>query len=408
MKAFFTAIKRSPKLATLVAVLVGVLVIPATLLAWGPDRTTYTMANPADHVVFNSITDNPDQGDERNFVNVREAGVGTYGDDIQLKPGKEYEVSVFYHNNASSSLNDAEHNYAGIALNSMMRVQMPASVKSGQEARITGFVSADNAQPGQVWDEAYGQASQDMDLRYVQGSAKIHTNGAINGQTLPNSLLTTGAPLGYDAFDGKVPGCNEFEGWVVFRFKTVAPDFEVDKVVSKVGSNAYSDSVLVKPGEKVEYQIEYKNTGSVNQEDVVVKDQLPAGVTYIPGTTYVANPGSNGQWVKLSSNKVVSSGINIGTYGPGSNAFVSFKAKVVDAKKLKCGLNTLVNKATVSTRDGIKSDTATVTVKKVCEGAVPSELPKTGVDQGILSIVGLSTLAGGAVYAYRSRDLLRG
>ncbi len=407
MKTFFAAIKQSPKLAGLTAVLVGAIVVPATLLAWGPDRPTYTMADPADHVVFNSITDNPDQGDERNFVNVREAGVGTYGDDIQLKPGKEYEVSVFYHNNASSTLNDAEHDYAGIALNAMMRVQMPASVKAGQEARITGFVSADNAQPGQVWDEAYGQASQDMDLRYVQNSAKIHTNGAINGQTLPSSLLTTGALLGYDAFDGKLPGCNEYEGWVVFRFKTVAPDFSVDKVVSKVGSNTYSNSVQVKPGDKVEYQIEYKNTGSVNQEDVVIKDQLPDSVTYIPGSTHVANPGSNGEWVKLSSNKVVTSGINIGTYGPGSNAFVSFKATVVDAEKLKCGLNTIVNKATVVTRDGEKSDNATVTVQRVCEN-VPSELPQTGIDQGVLAIVGLSTLTGGAVYAFRSRDLLRG
>ena len=46
---------------------------------WGPDRRTYTMTTPAKYAVFNSITDNPNYGDERNFVTTKlssHAGAG--------------------------------------------------------------------------------------------------------------------------------------------------------------------------------------------------------------------------------------------------------------------------------------------------------------------------------------------
>lgn len=413
MTAFFNAVKRSPKLAALTAALVGVVVVPAALMAWGPsNRPTYTMANSAPHVTFNSITDNPKAGDERNFVGMREAGVGNFRDDVALQPGKEYEVSVFYHNNANQILNDAAHNYAGIAQNAAMRVEMPANVKAGTEARITGYVSASNAQPQQVWDEAKGQATQDMDFRYVQGSAKVVSAGAVNGQIMPDSLFTTGAKLGFDALDGTLPGCTEFQGWVIFRFKTVAPEFSVEKTVSKVGANAFSKSINVNAGDELEYKIQYKNTGSVKQENVVVHDQLPAGVEYTPGTTALANTLTGGKWQKTTDNNIVTStGLNIGTYAPNSNAYVSFKAKVVDASKLpKCGVNTLTNKVTVTTRDGKKSDTANVVVTKVCQG-VPAELPETGPAEGALTIVGLGGLTASLAYAVRSpriRNLLRG
>lgn len=405
MKAVFAAIKRSPKLAALAAALVGAIVVPAAIAAWGPDRPTYTMANPADHVVFNSITDNPRHGDERNFVQIREAGVGTYVEDIQLQPGKEYEVYVFYHNNASQVLNDAAHNHVGIAKNAAMRVQMPASVKAGKEARITGIVSASNAQPQQVWDDAYGQAKQDLALRYIDGSAKITSLGAVNGKTLPDSLVTTGTPIGFDALDGNLPGCTHYEGYVTFRFKAVAPDFEVSKVVSLAGKGDYKESVKVNPGDKVDFRIKYKNVGTTQQDNVIIKDNLPKGMKYVPGTTYVSNKKTNDQWSKVDSDELVKGGINVGSYAPGGAAYVKFTAIAEGA----CGVDTLVNSASANTQNGSKSDTANVVVSKVCKD-VPPELPRTGINTGVLTLVGLGIATAAAAYAATServRNLLR-
>lgn len=159
------------------------------------------MEHPADHVVFNSITDNPVHGDERNFVQVRNlTDNGKFGENVTLTPGKEYEVYVFYHNNAATDMNSAAHNYAGIAKDAYMRAELPASVATGATGRVNGYVGASNASP-KVWDEAYmtNSTAGAMDLRIVAGSAKITSNGAVNGKTLPDSLFTSGTKIGYNA-----------------------------------------------------------------------------------------------------------------------------------------------------------------------------------------------------------------
>lgn len=370
MKKLLAAIARAPKRAASLAIVVAAVIVPAALFAWGPDRPTFTMANPAPYVTFNSITDNPTHGDERNFVQIKEASASnsTYGENVTLTPGKEYEVYVYYHNNASSNLNDENSQFKGIAKNTSMRVQMPATVAAGEKARITGFVSASNANPGQVWDEAYGTSASAVALRYVPDSAVIHSNGAVNGKKLPNNLYTTGTPLGYDALNGDLPGCNEFAGYVTFKFKVDQPNFEVSKQVSKAGENKYAESVTALPGGEVEYKIKYKNTGTMQQDNVVIKDKLPAGVSYVNGSTQVSNSKTNNQWTTIADNDVVARGINIGSYAPGGAAYLKFKAKVASNDKLeKCGVNTLVNTATAETQNGSKSDTANVVVSKTCE-----------------------------------------
>ncbi|QHN43098.1 DUF11 domain-containing protein [Candidatus Mycosynbacter amalyticus] len=370
MKKLFAALRSAPKRVATLAIVAAAIAVPASLYAWGPDRPTYTMQDPADHVTFNSITDNAKYGDERNFVQIREAGTGTYGENINIQPGKEYEVFVYYHNNAATRLNSAENGYKGIAQNAKMRIQMPASVAAGQKARVTGVLSADNAQPQQVWDEAYGTSTSNdtMYLRYTQGSATIHNLGTTNGATMPDSLFGEGAPLGYNSLDGKLPGCNEYAGYVTFRFKAVQPNFEVSKQVSKAGANSYSENVTVNPGDSVNYKIQYKNTGTVKQDNVVINDVLPKGVTYVPGTTYYATGNSNGQWVKSTSDNVTKGGINIGTFSPGANAYVAFTAKVASNDELeKCGTNVLTNKAQAITENGTKEDTADVTTNKECK-----------------------------------------
>ena len=95
------------KLLTILAIVATAIAVPTALFAWGPSRATFTTAVPATYVTFNSITDNPSQGDERNFVKVREANAGneTYSDSISLTAGSEYVVYIYFHNNAASNYN---------------------------------------------------------------------------------------------------------------------------------------------------------------------------------------------------------------------------------------------------------------------------------------------------------------
>ena len=84
------------------------IIIPAGLVwAWGPNRDTFTIEKPATRVVLNSITNNPDIGDERNFVRIRKLANTNdkWSDDLKITESGEYVVRMYVHNNAADNLN---------------------------------------------------------------------------------------------------------------------------------------------------------------------------------------------------------------------------------------------------------------------------------------------------------------
>jgi hypothetical protein len=91
---------------------------------------------------------------------------------------------------------------------------------------------------------------------------------------------------------------------------------------------------------------------------------LPAGLEYVAGSTYVSTKGT---WEKTNYDTVTKQGINVGAYAPNGGAYVKFSAKVANADKLACGLNTIKNIASADTQNGSKSDSAIVKVTKECE-----------------------------------------
>jgi len=373
MSTLTSLIRRAPKrFSAVMAIIAAAIIIPTAVLAsWGPDRPTYNWdGEAANHVVFNSFVDNPVQGDERNFMQVREAtaGADTYADDISLQDGKEYVINMYYHNNASTSLNGADKNYAGIARNAYVKAEIPGLVQNGSNGTVAqGYIGASNASPQEVWDDVKfkNTSGGDIALKYVPGSATINNFGNANGMKLSDAIVTSGAPIGYDSLNGDVPGCNEFSGYVTFKIKAVQSNFTIEKDVRIAGETEYKENVIAQPGDTLEYRIQYKNTGSITHKNVVIKDTLPAHVSYIPGSTTLKN--SNNPNGKTISDTVTTTGVNIGDYGAGSNAFVKFNAKVAGVNQLECGTNTLTNTARVQVGDDTKDDTASTTVTKECE-----------------------------------------
>ena len=440
MKAFFAALKRSPKLAAFTAALAGAVIVPAGLLAWGPDRPIFKMASPADHITFNSITDNPAIGDERNFVGIREQGSNQlWKDDMNVEAGKSYVVRMYVHNNAASNLNL-------VARNVTAKFNLPTTV--GKKVEVQGFISASNATPREVYDHATFHGEQDFNLDFQEGSLKLENNHFKTGTPVSESIFpANGAPLGYNALDGNLPGCNEYSGWVSFVVKpqfATTTTFDMNKQVRKSGTTNWAKSVTVNPGDTVEYQLGYKNTSNASQKDVTFRDKLPTGITYVNDSTYLKNAAYNTNPLKLSNNLTTGTGVNVGNYSAGSSAYVKFAAKVEDNPAL-CGENKYINTGRVSVNGGYKEDTADVIVNKncapgeinVCElatrkiitikendfdsakhsknladcASTPVELPQTGVSTDILAFAGIGGLTAAAVYAVRSariRNLLRG
>lgn len=406
MKKLIALIRRAPKrTSALVAILAAAIIVPATLFAWGPSRPTYTTAVPADHITFNSITDNPSHGDEQNFVQIREASASntTYADSVSLTAGNEYVVYMYFHNNAAENLNL-------VAKGSYAKTSIPAVVAKNSNANLVGYVGANNSSPLEVWDEAKlnNPTNGDMAMRFVPDSATIHSFGAVDGATMSDSIISTGAPIGYSSLNGDVPGCNEFAGYVTFRIKAEQANFTVDKQVRLAGSSTWSENVNANPGDNVEYMIEYKNTGTTEQKNVLVKDVLPQGVSYIAGSTILKNANfPSGKTV--SDNLTNGTGINVGTYLPGGNVFLKFTAKVAGSDQLVCGVNTFHNVVTIETSNGSKEDSANVTVSKTCTTVPPvspPELPRTGASDNIAMILGAGLLTAGISYFVASRRKL--
>lgn len=156
---------------------------------WGPDRILYSWDMRADHATINSIYDNPVVGDERNFVRIRRAdSEDKFGDNVVAEPGAEYEVQIFFHNNADPNLNDDTNKIS--AQNIRVRVDnISASITKGESATIKGIISATNTDPKEVWDTAYIQTDQTVSLRYVKGSARLHTEGDLNNKVIDDEAL---------------------------------------------------------------------------------------------------------------------------------------------------------------------------------------------------------------------------
>lgn len=216
--------------------LAAVLMVAASpvtsVMAWGPERPTYTMDKPAATPTFNSITDNPTIGDERNFVRIAEKGAnGVFEDEIKIEPGKEYEVYIGYHNDAASNTN---YDGSGIAQQVRLSSIFPNKVVAGERAKVSGVITALNTTPEKIWDEAYVTASSDVTLAYKAGSAIIYNGWDINGSVLSSDLFTEeGTYLGVSKLDGIVYGCAEYSGHVIYTI--VASGEEAPKELPKTG-----------------------------------------------------------------------------------------------------------------------------------------------------------------------------
>lgn len=364
-------------------------------MAWGPARATFTMQNPATYVTFNSITNNQNFGDERNFYRIRDVASSAamdFGDSVNLTAGKEYEAVVFFHNNANASLNA---NGTGIAQGAYARVELPAIVPAGaSNANSEAFVGASNANPQRVYDyiSFNNTSSTDMALRLVAGSVKYQSYGPHDGETLADANLfgTTGQPLGYDTLNGVLPGCDRYSGYITYRFKAMQPSFTFAKDVRLSGTKAWQDKLSAIPGSTVEYRLTYKNTGDTVQNNVILKDVLPKGLTYIAGSTklYTTLTPSG----KTLTDEISQGGMNIGSYNPGGGAFLTFAAKVDGAS-----CTTLVNNGYAVTNNGDLGDNSTVTVGGECT------LPTTGPVEIVTGFVGIAAITIGVVYYFKSR-----
>ena len=272
-------------------------------------------------------------------------------------------------------------------------------------------------------------------MTYVAGSTKVDGKSVADGIISDNGINIGSVAAGktvYIYFDAKVNAgvgqdcasvtlTNVVKGKYNNDEKTAKTDtaivtvdaaecnegFTINKMVQLNGGNSWSENIVVKAGDKVRYRIQFKNTGDKTLKNVVIRDILPAHMTYVKGTTVLYN-SANTNGKTLADGIISADGINIGDYAKGAEATIYFYATVNASLKDNCNDSTLTNTVKGKYNNDAKtekSDTAKVTVKgKECkETPIVPELPNTGAGEVLSGIIGLAAMTTAAGYYVNSR-----
>ena len=325
-----------------------------TVFAWGDNsennkgRPFYTKAEIdtgalGDKITFNSISDNTALGtSEKYFVATRE-----YND--------------------TDTHNNSPKGYNAIAKDVRSFFKIPGT--SARSVRVVGYLDSSNATPTEYWDEVEFESDNLFHLEYVGGSALIDNKGVgkNGGAKLSDEIVTNkkGVLLGYDSLNGEIPGCFEYDSIVTIRVKAYFDrSYAVTTKVRLLGDTdkSWKKEVDAQEGDKVEYQIEYRNTGDTTQNNVIIDADLPSNLRVIPGTTKLFNIKYNDKGFLFDGNSIIDKGVLIGSYTAGSNAFVRFTAEVVD-DDFTCGKFILHTWGRATVGQTVIQDSAAVNVQ---------------------------------------------
>ena len=229
-------------------IIVMILLITTISFAWGPsEREIFTWESQASYAVFNSIKNNPQIGDERDFVRIRKVGDLSWTNEIKIEANTEYEVFIYFHNNAMESLNSSENSGKGIAQEVKMYSSFPPVLKKFDEAQsVFGKIYSPDTNPDSIWDEAWITTDEEeVYLYYVPDTAIIHSNGSIDGSNIgPEHLFgETGSYISYsDDHLGMIAGGETYAGYVSYKFKT---ELVKEESVSDITNNTTNKGILI-------------------------------------------------------------------------------------------------------------------------------------------------------------------
>lgn len=362
------------KLALCLTVILCLSLQPQVAYAWGdsdggrPSYTTDEINNGVlgETITFNSISDNPVLGgDEKNFVGARRVDSDSAvwnANTIAAEDGEKYYIRMYVHNDNPGGDDAAAKDTA---------VRFDVAEGSGTEVEVQGFIASSNASPAEYYDSVRFTSDTAFHLEYVPGSAFIENNGiaADGSMGLSDEVVEAenGVLIGYDALDGNLPGGYPYAAYVGIEIRVVYDYSFVAETQVRLagdGDGAWQKEVEAKVGDEVEFQIAYQNLETAAVSDVMLKSVLPDGLEYVDGTMTLYNSIHPQGFAVENGSVLFSDGINTGSCDSNSNAYLRYRAKVVD-DSLSFGENTLVSWGQIGIGSTVKQDSASVIVRNV-------------------------------------------
>jgi uncharacterized repeat protein (TIGR01451 family) len=173
------------------------------------------------------------------------------------------------------------------------------------------------------------------------------------------------------------------------------PDYSIQKQVSTTANGTYGKTVNVTSGDHVFYRVLVKSTGNTPVTNLVVKDILPAGVTYVDNTlsrdgVAVANPADN---------QFFAAGVIAGTLNNGTSTTYQFEAIVANGETATSCKVASYNNIGAMNATNLPNKEDNATVSKACSTApVCSVLSRTIGDNRLTTISDFQYQANGATF----------
>lgn len=280
-------------------------------------------------------------------------GETQYKESTNAKYDEVVKFQVYYHNRELPDSNRVAEDFK-------IKIDMPTQAGKSQTVKVTMGGSNTNT----ITDTATVNLDRaDAKLEYIPGSAywkhNVGTRENIQMQTeqIADSVILNGTKI------ENVKPCHEWEATVTFMARVKIPAVSIDKFVRVKGQPNWTTTNTAKPGDTLEYQLAYKNTGNTVHNDVLIRDNLPPKMQYVAGSTKLKNSAGT----KSVADGVTTTGIVVGDYNPGAAAYVLFEAKVPAADQLACGRTEFRNVG-IARPEGMNEyyNTAITNVDKEC------------------------------------------
>lgn len=168
----------------------------------GPLRNQYGKKEIISRAVLNSLKDGDEFGEEQYFVGIRADANAPYQRTMQIEPGCDYEIRIFYHNDADGKAVNEE----GTAKETRLKVFFTQVVRPGENGVVSASITSSGSSIPIIWDGITIQSSEELNVNYKIASAKLYNSWQREGRVLPQTLFTKeGVYLGTDELNGILP-----------------------------------------------------------------------------------------------------------------------------------------------------------------------------------------------------------
>lgn len=286
----------------------------------GPSRNQYSKNEVILQAMLNSLKDGNEFGEEQCFVGIRADANAPYQRVMRVEPGCDYEIRIFYHNDADAKITGEE----GTAKETKLKAFFTKTVKPGENGVVSASIAFEGSSTSVIWDGIIIQSSEKLSIYYKIASAKIYSSGKRDGRVLPQTLFTEGVYLGIDELNGILPpGSSGYVTFVVHTngkksensasFSSRAVPVENDstrqwepdeaqnqtdlkdrrkkrrhsrisiEVTASTKNNEYEKRISADIGEEINVKAAFTNSAS--DRDIVICIVLPPTVEYISGSS---------------------------------------------------------------------------------------------------------------------------